>query len=111
LVTLPYQNQATGLALVDFPQHFAQPLAAEWVPAGQTTANCKGTYLAPTAAPGHFCAYIESVYGDVQPILDPAPGPTSASGYTGKMGALLSIKANDPSPVAYSQGAWAATAP
>ena len=72
---------------------------------------CTGTFQAPTAAPGHFCAYIDVVYGDVQPILDPAPPPSPTSGLTGTMGAMLSIKAHDPNPAAYAQGSWAATAP
>lgn len=111
LVTLPYQNGGVGLGLVNFQEAFSGRLAAEWVPAGQTTANCPGTYQVPTAAPGHFCAYIDAVYGDVQPILDPAPTPSSPSGYTGTMGAMLSIDAHAPNPAAYAQGSWAATAP
>lgn len=111
LVTLPYQNGGVGLGLVNFQEAFSHPLAAEWVFAGRATTNCPGTYRAPTAKPGHFCAYIDAVTGNVKPILDPAPSATPPPGYTGTMGAILSIDVQAPNPAAYAQGSWAATAP
>lgn len=107
-----YQTLGTGATAITFQQPFSQGLAAEWVPVGTTTANCPGSVSAPTAAPGHFCAYLAgNPVGDTNAIVDPAPTGTPPAMTTGKLGAMLIATTHTGSSQVEMQGDWAATAP
>lgn len=107
-----YQTLGTGVSVVSFQQPFAHGLAAEWVLPGTTSANCPGTPVAPTATPGHFCAYLTEVLGSPNNISDPAAS-TPPTDTTGTLGASLIgvVTPGSPSPQVALMGSWAATAP
>jgi hypothetical protein len=111
MVTLPYQSLATGEGLVSFQQPFSTTLAASWVTSGRPTTDCPGTVAAPTALPGHFCAYVSYSIGTLGSIVDaaPPPGSTPPNNHTGTRGAILVTHAS--SSETFAQGSWAATAP
>jgi hypothetical protein len=107
-----YQTLGTGVTVVSFQQPFAHGLKAQWVPPGTTTQFCPGTPAAPTAAPGHFCAYLVQVTGLTNNISDPAASvPPSFT--TGTLGASLigTVDQGSGSPQVALSGSWAATAP
>ncbi len=104
-----YEALGTGVTVVSFQQKFSQGLAAEWVLPGVPTANCPGTPAAPTAAKGHFCAYLVQDTGHLNNISDPA-STSPPTNTTGKLGAILIGDVGSGNQVALS-GSWAATAP
>jgi hypothetical protein len=107
-----YQTLGTGVTVVSFQQPFSRGLAAEWVAQGTTTQNCPGTSAAPSAAPGHFCAYLTQELGSPNNISDPASSAPPID-QTGTLGASLigKVTQGSPSPQVALMGSWAATAP
>jgi hypothetical protein len=83
---------------------------ANFIPvAGPATANCPGTALNPTAAPGQFCVYAGSTCPNV--TLQCIAGHTGSCGGVGlTSGGILAFNVTG-AGVAYCIGAWAVTAP